>query len=161
MSSNLQQISVPARIRQTPRPLTDEEYAVLIRVADTLMPATSTALAPSQVPDYDGWLNRALAARAEHFSLLVEGLGELVGVADTSVWNSLKTMSAEDPERFHVLSSVVAGAYLMAPTVRERIGYPGQGGAAPRLEEAAEQLEDGILNQVIDRGPRFISAAGE
>jgi hypothetical protein len=46
----------------------------------------------------------------------------------------------------------------MIPAVRERIGYPGQGGARARLEEAAEQISDGILDPVLARGPVYTPA---
>jgi len=52
---------------------------------------------------------------------------------------------------------VIAGAWLLIPAVRERIGYPGQRRDPARLEEAADQISDGILDPVIARGPIYTS----
>jgi hypothetical protein len=102
-----------------------------------------------------------LAARAEDFSIVVECLATLQGQPSETMWRQLERMSADQPDHFMVLSSVIAGAYLMVPEVRSQIGYPGQGNAAPGLTEAADQLEGGILDPVIARGPIFVCAAGE
>lgn len=41
------------------------------------------------------------------------------------------------------------------PAVRARIGYPGQRRDPARLEEAADQISDGILDPVLARGPIY------
>jgi len=68
------------------------------------------------------------------------------------------------PRQFQALSAVVAGAWLLVPAVRARIGYPGQRRDPARLEEAADQISDGILDPVIARGAIYtawpVSAAG-
>ncbi len=64
----------------------------------------------------------------------------------------LRALHAEQPEQFQALSAVVAGAWLLIPAVRARIGYPGQRRDPARLEEAADQISDGILDPVLDRG---------
>lgn len=156
-------LSVPKRVRGTPRDLTAEEWVVLEAVADILIPAYGASPAASMAPDFRSWARRALTARAEHFDTIGEALRDLGGLVSdaTALRAGLRSMSTEQPEHFAVLSSVIAGAYVMVPLVKEQIGYPGQGGAAPRVDEAAEQLEDGILDPVIARGPIYASAAGE
>ena len=153
-------LSVPPRIRSAPRDLTDAEWTTLEAVADCLIPAFGESPSASKAPGYREWVRRALAARAEHFELVVEAIGEL-GSADVSLRDALETMNASKPEHFAVLSSVIAGAYVMVPLIREQIGYPGQGGATPRFDEAVEELEDGILDAVVARGPIYASAGGE
>ncbi len=154
-------LSVPVRILATPRPLDDHEWATLLAIADTLVPAAGENPAASEAPGYASWLRRALAARAEHFDVVIEQLHALAQVRGNELNDSLRTMSTDQPQAFQVVSAVVAGAYLMVPQIRGLVGYPGQGRNVPRLEEAAEQLEDGILDPVIERGPIYVSAAGE
>lgn len=152
-------LSVPRRIHRAPRELENYEWETLEAVADVLIPSFEDSPRGSDAPGYRDWVRRAIAARAEHFDLLIEALGSLAGTAVRQ--QELETMASGTPQRFAVLSSVVAGAYLMVPIVREQIGYPGQGGATPRVDEAAEQLEDGILDAVIARGSIYQSASGE
>lgn len=154
-------LSVPQRIRRAPRQLSPEEWATLEAVADCLVPASGESPKASDAPGYRDWVGRALAARAEHFDVVVAALASLFALAASELRVRLEAMHGEQPEQFAVLSSVVAGAYLMVPVVREQIGYPGQGGAAPRMDEAAEQLEDGILDPVVARGPIYTPGAGE
>jgi hypothetical protein len=156
-----ERLSVPPRILTTPRRLDDDEWATLLAIADTLIPAVGDNPAASQAPDYASWLRRALAARAEHFELLVEQLHALAGLRGAELDDALRRASTVQPQAFQVVSAVVAGAYLMVPQVRGLVGYPGQVRSVPRLEEAAEQLDDGILDPVIERGPTYVSAAGE
>ena len=133
---------------------------ILSSVADTLiLPADGSV--PSALPEFDKWLDRAIQARGEQLPELTAELEFFADVAPGDLWNVLRQRSTDNPAAFHLLSSVVAGAYLMLPSVKERIGYPGQGGARPRFDEAVEQLEDGILDVVIERGPTFVPAAGE
>jgi hypothetical protein len=154
-------LSVPLRIKNAQRELSEDEWAILEAAADCLIPASSTSPAASAAANYRDWVRRALAARAEHFELVIECLEELESDDVGSIWPRLKELNDNDPDKFFVFSSVVAGAYLMVPEVRTAIGYPGQGNAAPGLTEAADQLEDGILDPVVARGPIFVRAAGE
>ena len=74
---------------------------------------------------------------------------------------ALKTMWATDKSTFDPLSSILAGAYFMTPQVKELIGYPGQHRDPAGLEDAANELETGILDPVLERGLIYVSAAGE
>ncbi len=74
---------------------------------------------------------------------------------------ALRGLHAEEPGQFQALSAVVAGAWLLTPTVRARIGYPGQRRDPARLEEAVDQISDGILAPVIARGPIYTSDGTE
>jgi hypothetical protein len=67
----------------------------------------------------------------------------------------LRALHADQPRQFQALSAVVAGAWLLVPAVRARIGYPGQRRDPARLEEAADQISDGILDPVLARGPIY------
>lgn len=156
-----QRLSVPLRNTKPPRPLTDEESVVLLRVADCLIPAAGPNPKASDAEGYSANLQLALAARSDVFDAVLEAVRSLADVADGDLRAALKTMWAEDKLTFDPLSSIVAGAYFMTPQVKQLIGYPGQHRDPAGLEDAANELETGILDPVIERGPIYVSAAGE
>ena len=130
-----------------PRPLTAAELATALRVAAVLVPGTTG------VDDYPALLDLALAARRDAFADIVAQLARLDGLGPEDLGAALRRASDAGDPGFGVLSAVLAGAYLLAPAVRERIGYPGQAARPPRFDLAAEQITDGILDPVIERGP--------
>jgi hypothetical protein len=152
-----QRLSIPRRVNVTGRRLDEDEWETLLAVADALVPGSETDPTCSGAPDYGSWLRRALAARAEHFTVVVEAVASLSEVRGDDLRAALKAMSERQEDAFAVLSSVVVGAYVMVPEVRGLIGYPGQSRHPIGVEEAFEQLEDGILDRVIDRGQIYVS----
>jgi hypothetical protein len=164
---------VPRRLTAPPHPLTPAQHAALLAVADTLIPGAGGDPKASAAPGYEMWLDRSLAARAGSLAALGQILDELAGPtgptgpagpggpAGAGLEQRLRQLHAAGDGRFHLLSSVAVGAYLMVPEVRRLIGYPGQHASPPRVDEAAEELSDGILDPVIQRGPIYVPAAGE
>lgn len=146
-------VSVPRHDRGPPRPLRDDELATLLRAADVLIPEAPGLPAGGGAPDYAAWLDRALAARSDAFETIVRAVERLQRVDAPEMLDALRRMSTEEPDRFHALSAVLAGAYLMGPKVRAHIGYPGQERRPAAFDEAAEELMSGILGPVIERGP--------
>jgi len=153
-------LSVPPRFT-APRPLTDTEIRTLRAIADVLIPASADNPAATSEPGFDGWLRRAADARADAFDVITAFLGQLDGAGPEAVDQALRALHADQPKRFQALSAVVAGAWLLIPEVRARIGYPGQRRDPARLEEAADQISDGILDPVIDRGPIYTADGTE
>lgn len=156
-----QRLSVPQRKTKPPRALTDDEHATLLRIADTLIPAAGPNPRASDAKQFVPYLHLALAARADVFDAVLKAVGQLAGVADDAMYGELKTMWTEDKITFDPLSSIIAGAYFMTPEVKELIGYPGQHRDPAGLEDAANELETGILDPVQERGYIYVSAAGE
>lgn len=156
-----QRLSVPTRRTQPPRPLTDEELAALLRVADCLIPASGPNPKASDAEQYVSYLQLALAARADVFDAVVTGAVKLADVPDDGLWAALKQMWSEDKFTFDPMSSVLAGAYFMTPQVKELIGYPGQHRDPAPLDQAANEIGTGILDPVLERGSIYVSAAGE
>jgi hypothetical protein len=126
-------------------------------VADLLVASTDRDPSPTQLGDYDQWLDLALAARAESLDQLLGILDQLQDADDID--RAVRELDRSHGEQFHLLSSVVVGAYFMCPEVCDRIGYHGQRRAAPRTDEAFEDLADDILDVVIERGPIYVDPA--
>lgn len=154
-------LSVPTRHTSPPRELTNDELVALLRIADCLIPASGPNPKASDAKGYVQYLNLALSARSDVFDAVMSAVAKLAEIADDDLWAALRRMCSEDKFSFDPLSSVVAGAYFMTPQVKELIGYPGQHRDVAGLEEAANELATGILDPVIERGPIYVSAAGE
>lgn len=158
MSAAGQPLSVPARAG-IPRPMTDLEAATLRRVADTLVPARGDIPAASAEPGFADRVALALDARSDAFEPICAALGLLAPVPQHDLLARLQDLSADEPESFQALSTVIAGAWLLTSGVRERIGYRGLRSDKAGLDEAIEDL-DGLLDPVIERAahspPRWI-----
>lgn len=161
IQSDQRRLSVPPRVTKPPRPLTDTELTTLLRIADTLIPESGPHPKASAAEQFQPYLQLALAARADVFDAVLTAVRTLTDVPDGELHGALKKMWAEDKFTFDPLSSVIAGAYFMTPQVKKLIGYPGQHRDPAGLEDAANELETGILDPVIARGPIYVSAAGE
>jgi hypothetical protein len=147
-------LSVPPKFA-APRPLTDAEITTLRAIADVLIPAAGDNPAATSEPEFDRWLRRAVDARADAFDAIVAEVARLDGADPGEVDAALRRLAEEQPADFQALSAVIAGAWLMVPEVRARIGYPGQRRDPARLEEAVDQISDGILEPVLARGPVY------
>jgi len=147
-------LSVPPKFA-APRQLTQAEVSTLRAVADVLIPSSGDNPGATSEPDFDTCLARAIDARADAFDVITAFIAQIEGAAPEVIDQRLRALHTEQPEQFQALSAVVAGAWLLIPAVRARIGYPGQRRDPARLEEAVDQISDGILEPVIQRGPIY------
>jgi hypothetical protein len=144
-----ERLSSPPFDPRPPRSLTGGERHTFLRVAAILVPGTGA------LDGFDDLAERALAARRDAFDTIVDELHRLADLEGSALETELRR-AAEDPHgAFGPLSTVIAGAYLMAPAGRAAVGYPGQAARPPRFDLAADEIMDGILDPVIDRGPVF------
>ncbi len=155
MTQSPLRLSVPAPRSDLPRPLTGRERTTCSRVADILCTGPQTQVPiPSQCDGFQQQLDVAVATRSDQFDLFVETVSRAGETTDLNSW--LRELSLTEADAFNVISTVVAGAYLMVPEIREHVGYPGQHRDRPSNDQAAEELMDGILNPVIDRGAIYV-----
>ena len=103
-------------------------------------------------------LGIALAARADAFEVIVQQLASAQRADDLGVW--LRDLHDREQAAFQALSTVAAGAYLMVPAVRAALRYPGQPRSLPRHDEAADDIGDGILDPVLERGHFYVPTPG-
>ena len=138
-----------------PRPLTERERRGLVAIGDVLIPDGTAGVRPSRLDGFKAQLDCALAARADRFEQIAAVAERCAELPPDRLASDLRAMDADPESGFQALSAVVAGAYLLVPSVREAIGYPGQAQRPPRFDEAAEQIMDGILEPVVERGPVY------
>lgn len=153
--SNSDNLSTPTPLK-APRVLTDAERVTAFAAADALIPATAMAPSASTEPEFGTTLATALNARADAFEAITDWLAAVAGEEGPALFTKLRELHDTEPDTFQALSAVLAGAWLLTPTVRTRIGYQGQRRNPPTLTEAVDQLEDGLLDAVMDRGAFFV-----
>jgi hypothetical protein len=130
-------------------PLFDAEArARLAALADALIPAGDGMPSASEAGVAGEWLDAVLAAEPGLGPALAALLAE-ADVADPA--GELRRIESTDPGGWGTLTTVVAGAYFLNPTIAKRIGYPGRR-AIPVDVLGPDWLEDGLLDSVESRG---------
>lgn len=149
-------LSVPKPFK-APRPLSAAEIRTLRAVADQLIPC-GPGLEPAATdePGYDDALQIAAHARADAFDRITTALADLDALDPGALDRRLRELAQQSPDTFQPLSTIVAGAWLLLPSVRTRISYPGQRRNVAPFGQAADELSSGILDPVLDRGKIFV-----
>jgi len=130
--------------------LDDSAREVLAGLADIMIPAGDNMPSASQADVAGGGLDRVLTARPDLAEALSAILDKASGLDPAQVMADLQT---NDEAAFGVLAEIVPGAYFMNVTVRETIGYSGQG--PQPIDPRPDYMEDGLLESVIRRGPIY------
>lgn len=154
MSTPVLRLSVPPVRKTPPRPLSETELATYTAIADVLCHGDGAVPPPSGCPEFPEKLALALAARRDVFDTIVVLLAEASATDDLAAW--VRRLHDEDDEKFVVLSTVAAGAYLLVPRIRDAVGYPGQRRDPAGLTEAVDEIGDGILDPVLERGHFYV-----
>lgn len=153
---SIERLSVPAPV-SPPRKLTDTETSALRAIADVLIPAGANGEpAATDEPRFDSTLQTAINARADAFDALTKFLAGIDPDHPDEVSRVLRDAEQHEPEIFQPVSAIVAGAWLLLPAVRERIGYPGQQRNLAPLDQIADELSTGILDPVMERGYIYV-----
>ena len=125
-----------------------DDLGILRTVAGILLPGDDRSPAATALDDLDEWLASAVRAIGREGPALGEALHQLPEALD---WDSLKAFAEANPVQFDLIATVAAGAYFMSPTVLSSIGYPHGPRRAPRVEQAADDIETGVLDDVMAR----------
>lgn len=142
--------------RNAGRALNGEQRDVLAGLADIILPEAAGMPAASELDLAGEWAERALAAMpgavaADIVRILSESAGDSPAAA-------IEALIRDRPADLDLLVSLVSGAYYLHPTVRSRLGYPGQ---VPRplppdeVSETPYYLTGGPLERVRRRGPIY------
>lgn len=121
-------------------------------IADVLIPAAEGMPAASAVGVHEATFDRIVALRPDLTERLLRGLRAAAG---HPAEEATRRLNAEDPDALAAIGLAASAAYYMQPQVRELIGYPGQESRPGNPDEIPEYVGNGMLQQVIDRGPIF------
>ena len=135
--------------------ITPEDRDRLRAIADVVFPRTAEMPSASDVGLAGKHVDRVLASVPSLLKQLRRGLS----VVDGAPEDVLATLRDREPVAFRTLFLVLASAYYIAPEVQERTGYHGQEARTIDVFELPAYLEDGTLDRVIARGPRWVDAA--
>ncbi|HTE62313.1 MAG TPA: hypothetical protein VK631_18305 [Solirubrobacteraceae bacterium] len=121
-------------------------------LADALIPAGEGMPSASEAGVAGEWLDAVLAAEPGFGPPLV---ALLAGADVADVAGELRRIETTDPGGWGTLTTVVAGAYFLNPSIAERVGYPGRRAIPVDVDASPDWLEDGLLDSVRSRGPIY------
>ena len=122
------------------------------RIADVLVPALGDMPAASSVGIAGELLDKALRARPD---LAAACRRAVSGCADPPGPAALEQLAEADPDGFSALMVLVLGGYYMSAEVRKLLHYAGQEALTIDIGELPAYIEEGLLDEVIDRGPIY------
>lgn len=135
----------------------DEAFrARLERIADVLVPAYQQMPAASSVGIAGDLLDKALRARPD---LAADCRRAVTACGDPPSPEALEQLAAEDPAGFSALMVLVLGGYYISAEVRKLLHYAGQEALRIDIGELPAYIEEGLLDEVIDRGPIYRTTA--
>lgn len=126
--------------------------ATFVGIADVLIPAFGEMPAASGADVGGAPLDRILMLRDDLREPFVRGLRACVGKAPEV---AARALNKDDPNALAVIGLIASAAYYMNPSVRDRIGYPGQERRPINPDAPPDYMQDNLLKPVIDRGPIF------
>jgi len=130
----------------------DNARAAFRAIADVLIPAAEGMPAASEVDVHGPVLDRILGLRPDLAERFFRGIAAVAGKPPAT---AAEQLNAGDPQALSAIGLVASAAYYMQPRVRELIGYPGQEKRPGNPDETPEYVANGMLQQVLDRGPIF------
>ena len=142
-------LSVSRPKKAPPRDLSAAEVATLRRVADTLIPAGNGLPSGGAVEKFEELATRAAAILDKTFPVLVAVIERLAPVPQADLWDTLKSLAADDDGGFNAISTLLVGVYLYSDEVKEGLGYPAPHRNPPDFFDAADELSTGILDPVM------------
>jgi hypothetical protein len=133
--------------------LKDTQRATFAAIADVLIPNAEGMPAASEVDVQGDMADHILGLRPDMRENFLRGLEAAEGREAHEAANDL---NRNDPEALTAIGLVASAGYYMTPRVRELIGYPGQESRPESDPDATpEYVANGMLQQVINRGPVF------
>jgi hypothetical protein len=131
--------------------LSESELAAVRAVAEVLIPGDEGSPAISEVEGYDALVRQAARALGPELQDLRNAIA---AVPQPISWDAMAGFERDRPQAFEIVSTTATAAYFMSPQVLRSLGYPTGQRSAPPFDLAAEEIGSGILEPVLERGPR-------
>jgi hypothetical protein len=157
-SGAITRLSAPTVRKRARRVLNDNELTVLRRVASALIPAHDEAPAGGDIADFATQTAEALAILDASFGEIEQILADLHDVPEAEMFDRLRQLDLDAPELFYPLSLMVTAVYLYSAEVEQQLGYPHPHRNPPSPMDAADEIETGILDAVMERGSVYVPA---
>jgi hypothetical protein len=126
---------------------------VFASLADVLIPHAEGMPSASEVNVHGDILDHILGLRPDLRDNFMRGIAAASGRDPTEALNDL---NKSDAAALSAIGLVASAGYYMTPEVRRLIGYPGQESRPdPEPDAVPEYVANGMLQQVIDRGPIY------
>lgn len=132
--------------------VSDAHRATFAGIADVLIPAAEGMPSATQVEVQGAILDRAIELRPDLREAFFRGLNKAAGQDPEA---AAQLLNREDAEALGAIGLLASACYYMRPEVRKLIGYPGQENRPVDADAEPEYVANGMLQQVIDRGPIF------
>jgi hypothetical protein len=129
--------------------LDDRMRATFAGIADILIPEAESMPSASSVDVHGPVVDRILGLRPDLSENFLRGLKSAAG---QEPGEAARALNQSDPAALGAIGLVAAAAYYMNPTVRERLGYPGQEKRLDDPDATPEYVTNGMLDHVIKRG---------
>lgn len=137
--------------------LSDEQRRTFAGIADVLIPEAEGMPSATQAGVHEKVLDRVLGLRPDLREAFIRGIAAADGLDPQE---AAERLNKEDPSALGAIGLVASAAYYMMPQVREMIGYPGQENRPGDPDATPEYVANGMLQQVIDRGPIYKPTPG-
>jgi hypothetical protein len=133
----------------------ETQRSILARLADVLIPSSAGGLSASEAGVAGEGLDQVLTVRPD----LAPAIRLILHHANgKNPAETIRDLRANDAASFAALAEVVAGAYFLNQGVRAALGYDGQD--ARSLNPGPDDVSDGLLQPVIQRGPIYRPSPG-
>jgi len=134
-----------------PDRFTADQRKALSTMADVMLPETLMMPSASMVDVHGGGVDHVMMARPDLFADLQRAIDALDPLQFDL--EALGALLVADEAAYTALTTAVAAAYYQSPTVRERIGYPGQVAKTYDPYAYVDWVNEGLLDPVVERGP--------
>ncbi len=131
--------------------VTEGLRTVLAELADEMIPAGAGLPSANEVGISADLLDQVLRTRPDLDEPLAAALASVAAVRPGNRLAALQ----RDPQAIDVVGLVIAGGYLMSPTVAGLLRYPWQEAKQVRPDDVYQAVDDGLLDAVIERGPIY------
>ncbi len=132
--------------------ISDVQRQTFAGLADVLIPEAEGMPSASAAGAHQAVLDRAVELRPDLRPAFFRGLN---WAADKDPAEAAEALNKEDLEALSAIGLLALAAYYLLPSIRDLLGYPGQENRPVEVEDEPAYLANGMLQQVIDRGPIY------
>lgn len=124
----------------------------MTELATVLIPGDASMPAVASLEMFDSLLQVAVKACGYSNDEIDRAVA---GIPPVVCFDSVRCFAEQHARHFEIVSTLVSGAYLMAPAVLDSLRFPTERQFPAGMEDFVEEYDSGVLAPVLERGPRF------